>query len=620
MNKIDNFNINSVNDVMHHQRVVGRDNQQGSVAQFGQQFNFQGSGNLLQLQLLSLIIQLVQLLLNELLNHNDDNKEYRSADGSGNNLSNPDWGAAKQPVNKLLTPDNTREPGGSTEVNLPSPRAISNAVADQQGNTENRKGLSDMFWVWGQFLDHDITLIEGRESNAKADIAVPAGDPYFDPAGTGTATIGFTRSDSTVNSLGQKTQINDITAFIDGSNVYGSDQETADNLRSFEGGRMKVDENNLLPRDDTGQYQAGDIRANENVALTSMHTLWVREHNRIADSLSENNPGWSDEKIYQEARQQVVAEIQAITYNEFLPNLLGDDALGQYQGYNPNQNPQMNSEFSSAAYRFGHSMLSPNVLRLDESGNEIPEGNLSLRDAFFQPQKVEEAGINSILRGVASQTAQAVDTQVIDDVRNFLFGPPGSGGMDLVSLNIQRGRDHALPGYNDAREDLGLSRIESFDDPIWREGVGARLAQVYDSPDDVDLWVAGLAEKHVGDSLMGETATSILTTQFQSLRDGDRLWYENQYSGQDLQQLNSLSLSDVIKRNTDIVNVQDDVMVASNVHQDAADAPTVRNKRSLRSFGMPGTMMPKAQDSVPEILDNNVIRELRDAVQNGHLG
>ncbi|CAA6823362.1 MAG: Peroxinectin (EC [uncultured Thiotrichaceae bacterium] len=613
---MNNHISSSTSAAVRQQHSVERGNQSNPASHFGQQFNFSGGGNSLNL-LLSLIIQLVQLLLAELLNQ-DNGDEYRSTDGSGNNKACPERGAAEQPVNKLTSPDATREPGGSTEVNLPSPRAISNVVSDQQGDTENHKGLSDMFWVWGQFLDHDITLIEGHDPDARADIAVPAGDPYFDPAGTGTATIGFTRSDSVIDASGQKTQINDITAFIDGSNVYGSDQETADNLRSFEGGRMKVDENNLLPKDDSGQYQAGDIRANENVALTSMHTIWVREHNQIADSLSAGNPEWSDEKVYQEARQQVVAEMQAITYNEFLPNLLGDDALGQYQGYNPDQDPQMNSEFSSAAYRFGHSMLSPNLLRLDEDGNEIPEGNLALKDAFFQPEKVAEGGVDSILRGAASQTAQAVDTQVVDDVRNFLFGPPGAGGLDLVSLNIQRGRDHALPGYNDAREELGLSRIESFDDPIWQEGVGEKLAQVYDSPDDVDLWVAGLAENHVGDSLMGETATNIMTTQFQSLRDGDRFWYENQYSGQDLQQLNNLSLSDIIKRNTDIVNVQDDVMVASNAHQNVADEPA-QMMRMQRSVAVPQAS-PQAQSIAPEVPDNNVIEELQNAIQRGYLG
>jgi GH24 family phage-related lysozyme (muramidase) len=616
-NQISNY----LRPAINQQSQVSSGRYQDAGNQSGYKFNYSGGRNWFQLDHKN-ILNIIQSLLAQLVDRacNDRGRnEYRSIDGSGNNRRHPEWGSAKQPVNQLLTPDATREPGGAAEVSLPSPRAVSNVVSDQQGNTENHKGLSDLFWLWGQFLDHDITIIEGHGANGSADIAVPAGDPYFDPAGTGTATIGFTRSDTITDASGQKRLVNDITAFIDGSNVYGSDQETADNLRSFQGGRMKVDAANLLPKSDDGQYQAGDIRANENVGLTSMHTLWVREHNRIADELSAKHPKWGDERIYQEARQQVVAELQAITYNEFLPNLLGEDALSEYQGYNPNQNPQMNAAFSSAAYRFGHSMLSPTLLRLDENGNEIAQGNLSLRDAFFQPEKVAEAGIDPILRGAASQTAQAVDTQVVDDVRNFLFGPPGSGGLDLVSLNIQRGRDHALPGYNDAREELGLSRIESFDDPIWQDGVGEKLAQVYDSPDDVDLWVAGLAENHVGDSLMGETATRILTIQFEALRDGDRFWYENQYSGRELRKLNDLSLSDIIKRNTDVENVQDNVMVASNVHRTATDAP-VSKMMAPAMQDMRMQAAPPAAGAEADALEADVIRILEDAAQQGLLG
>jgi hypothetical protein len=165
-----------------------------------------------------------------------------------------------------------------------------------------------------------------------------------------------------------------------------------------------------------------------------------------------------------------------------------------------------------------------------------------------------------------SQTAQAFDPMVIDDVRNFLFGQPGSGGLDLVAINLQRGRDHGIAGYNDVRESLGLSRIESFNDPIWQGDFGQKLAQVYDSPDDVDLWVGGLAEKYTGDSLAGETLTTILTHQFEALRDGDRFWYENQFSGQQLKDLNNLTLADVIQRNTTIKDVQDNAFLASNVH------------------------------------------------------
>lgn len=496
--------------------------------------------------------------------------EYRSIDGTGNNLKNPEWGSTNRPnLRQTIPQDSAREPGGSTEQRLPNPRDVSNAVAAQNGeNTVNQKGLSDLFWMWGQFLDHDITLTPTNSAES-TNIPIPTGDPQFDPAGTGTASLHFDRSASTTDANGQRQQTNEITAFIDGSNVYGSDAEYAAKLRTHEGGKLVMSTGDMMPMEN-GQFIAGDVRSNENIGLASMHTLWVREHNRLTDELAQQHPEWTDEQLYQEARKTNVAQMQAITYNEFLPELVGDKAISKYTGYKQNVNPEIDNAFATAAFRLGHTMLSSNLLRLDENGDEIPEGNVALKDAFFRPDKVMEAGIDPILRGAASQTAQAVDPMIVDDVRNFLFGQPGAGGLDLASLNIQRGRDHGLAGYGDAREALGLKPVASFDSPIWRDGFGEKLAQVYDSPADVDLWVAGLAEKPVGDSLFGQTFTEILTDQFTRLRDGDRFWYENQFSGQQLRELQNTKLSDIIARNTDFDNVQENAFVASNIHLDEA--------------------------------------------------
>lgn len=568
--------------------------------------------------LLNFLIEILKQLLEQI--NQAQKPEYRSADGSGNNVQHPDWGKQGSSLQRLTPKDSTREPGGTTAVNLPSTREVSNAVSAQTETTANRKGLSDIFWMWGQFLDHDLSLVQAN-TGVNIGIPVPTGDPFFDPKGTGTATIPLTRSNSSLDSNGVAQQTNTLTAYIDGSMVYGSDKATADSLRSFEGGKLRTSEGNLLPKNANGVFVAGDERSNENPALTSMHTIWLREHNRIADELATKNPSWSDEKIYQEARRTVIAEIQAITYNEFLPNLLGEDALSKYKGYDPTQNAGINNEFAAAAFRFGHTMLSPTLLRLDDKGNEIAQGNVSLRDAFSKPGLVDQAGIEPFLRGGMSQTAQAFDPMVIDDVRNFLFGQPGSGGLDLVAINLQRGRDHGIAGYNDVRESLGLSRIESFNDPIWQGDFGQKLAQVYDSPDDVDLWVGGLAEKYTGDSLAGETLTTILTNQFEALRDGDRFWYENQFSGQQLKDLNNLTLSDVIQRNTTIKDVQDNAFLASNVHLQATGTITQAIEPAsftARSFA------PAVVEDAPKINSNGSdpeqIRLLQDALAKGLLG
>jgi hypothetical protein len=217
--------------------------------------------------------------------------------------------------------------------------------------------------------------------------------------------------------------------------------------------------------------------------------------------------------------------------------------------------------FSTAASRFGHSLLSPKLLRLDARGREIEAGHLALRDAFFRPDRlVNEGGIDPLLRGLARQICQKIDVYVVEDVRNFLFGEPGQGGFDLVALNIQRGRDHGLPGYNDIREALGLPRAQSFADISEDEKVRLGLATSYDSVDDVDLWVGGLAETAVQGSHLGPVFHRILVDQFEALRDGDRFWYERTLSKREIREVERTLLSDIIRRNTEIGNeLQHDV-------------------------------------------------------------
>ncbi|MCA9049461.1 MAG: peroxidase, partial [Planctomycetaceae bacterium] len=361
-------------------------------------------------------------------------------DGSGNNAEQPDWGSTNEELLRLTSADyadGISTPAGDDRV---SAREVSNNLSAQTESELNDRGLSDFIWIWGQFVDHDIDLTTGADPAEAFNIEVPAGDTYFDPFGTGEAEISLNRSvyvEGSESSDGLRQQINTITSFIDGSVVYGSDEDRAAELRTFSGGLLKTSDGDLLPYNTAGLdnaggtsdslFLAGDIRANENVALLSMHTLFVREHNRIATELAQQNRQLSDEQLYQQARSIVRAEIQAVTYNEFLPALLGPDALSEYAGYDPTVNPGIANEFSTAAYRFGHSLLSPELQRLDADGNEIADGSLSLQQAFFNPSALSETGIDVLLRGAASQAAQELDVQVIDDVRNFLFGPPGAG-------------------------------------------------------------------------------------------------------------------------------------------------------------------------------------------------
>lgn len=482
----------------------------------------------------------------------------RSIDGSGNNLANPASGQAGTDFLRL-TPvayaDGVSAPAGA---GLPSARAVSNAVADQAGqSTVNDRLMSAMVYAWGQFIDHDLDLT--ASGTGAFNIPVPAGDPAFDPTGTGTQVIPLTRSAGDpatgTSAANPRQQVNTITAWLDGSMVYGSDAATAASLRTLQGGKMKTSAGNLLPTDAAGFFQAGDARANENPELTALQTLFVREHNRLAAQFAKANPSLTDEQLYQKARAWVIAELQAITYNEWLPALLGT-GLAPYAGYRPGVNPGISNEFATAGFRFGHSLVGGDIEFLDNNGNEVAD-ELSFADAFFNPGAVKANGIDPLLKYLSSDPSQEFDPKVVDELRNMLVTVPGSTlRLDLAALNIQRGRDHGLADYNTTRAAFGLPRVTDFSQITSSADVQAKLRSVYGSVDKIDLWVGVLAEDHVRGGSVGPTARAIIVDQFSRLRAGDRFWYENTFTGGDLRQLQNTHLADVIERNTALTSIQ----------------------------------------------------------------
>jgi len=494
--------------------------------------------------------------------------DTRTYDGSNNNLNDTHMGATHVHLARFAAADYADGISAVGGENRGSARLVSNLVFSQSDQVFNTHHATDMLWQWGQFLDHDIDLTDGVTPTEPANIIIPTGDIFFDPDATGTQTMALNRSIYDVNTgtgpANPRQQINEITAWIDASNVYGSSQERANALRTLDGtGKLKTSDGNLLPFNETGLenaggsgsnlFLAGDVRANEQVGLTVMHTLFVREHNRLASKIARNHPSFSGEEIYQQARRLVAAQMQKITFDEFLPVMLGRKAIREYKGYQAEVSGNIHNEFSTAAYRLGHSLLSPTILRLDQNLEVIPQGHLSLRNAFFAPQEVIENDIDSVLRGLATQQCQSIDTFVIDDVRNFLFGRPGSGGFDLVALNIQRGRDHGLASYNDVREALGLARFTQFEQITTNTELQDKLKATYSDVNSIDLWVGGLAEDHYKSAMVGELFYHIIRNQFEALRDADRFWYERDLNREDREYIEkTTTLAKIIRRNTDI--------------------------------------------------------------------
>jgi hypothetical protein len=490
-------------------------------------------------------------------------------EGTGNNIAHPTWGAINQPFIRQ-TPvryaDGISKVGGAA---LASPRVISNLVFQGPDNgITNNRDWSAMTYAWGQFLDHDMMLTAAAAPIETMTFAVPIGDAVFDANSTGTKTMSSKRSNfdkaSGTSTANPRQQLNSLTSFIDGSQVYGETSALASSLREKRGGRMSDGGVNLLPRltNTSDLFLTGDVRGNENPELCSLQVLFVREHNRLAAQIAASNPTLSDEELYQRARRHVIALLQKVTYSEFLPAVLGSANLPPYSGYSSSVNPSISNEFGAAAFRLGHSMLGADLQFMDDNGNSVfPE--MSLRDAFFNSGVLRTTGLEPVLKYLASDRGQEIDAKMIEDVRSFLFTNLGGAGHDLAALNIQRGRDHGLASYAEARVAYKLPPVSSFSQITSDLAVQSALKAAYGTVDKVELWVGGLAEQHLPGSSVGPLFAAILKDQFMRLRSGDRFWYQNPGVLPQAQaaEVERTLLSDIIKRNTKLRNLQPNVFI-----------------------------------------------------------
>jgi hypothetical protein len=513
--------------------------------------------------------------------------EFRTIDGSGNNLNVPSQGAANTRVIRFGYDADYPDGIGDViaDAAKPNPRDVSNRALAQAGNIPNARGLTDWSVHWGQFLTHDISLVDNGaqydalSSGAIGNFNIPITDPT-DPLGPNP--ISFHRSafdpatgngDVIVTPRGTipipRSLINSNTSYIDASQVYGSDQATADSIRTFADGKLATSAGGLLPMIDAeNRFVAGDNRVNENVGLTAIHALFVREHNRLADRIQAHDPALGDEQVYQWARKIVGAEMQAITYREYLPAVMGDGAPRVEDFFYDEIDASITTAFTAGAFRFGHSMQSPRILLVDNANQEV--GAIGLATATENPDYLtsDPARVDLILKGLAAQTAQENDAYIIGGLRNLRFGPPGTGGTDLAAIDIQRGRDLGLlNNYRLMRQAYSLGPLHSFNELTSDVALAAKLEEIYGSVENLDGWVAMIAEDHLPGSSLGPLTHAILTSQFTRLRDGDRFFFTGD---PDLQSelvravvdLDSITLSQIIRFNSGITSLPSNVFLA----------------------------------------------------------
>lgn len=495
--------------------------------------------------------------------------KYRTIDGFCNNPYHPYWGKSRVCHIRILSPDYADGISAPREsiyphAPLPSPRLLSEIIH----NDLYLPGPYNLMKMqWGQFINHDITLTAASSYEGLVDCCknpnVPGCYPIFVPPNdrfysrNNVTCLNFIRSAvCPVCELGPRQQLNENTAFLDLSQVYGSTPDQTVKLRAFAGGLLKANKLKtgelVLPTGNDKQcgsscFVAGDNRVNQHPTLTALHVLALRRHNQIALNLAQRHPTWNDEYLFQEARRLAIAEYQMITYNEYLPIVFGPKLSAYYHiypsqtnytQYNPKTDPTTWNEYISASCRFGHSQISnlfsllPKVLPdgTDYIQNS-PANSFPIAEWFFRPSFIEQGLTGHLINGLVSRSAQAVDQWVVDGVRNHLNQQKNERhGGDLPATNVQRGRDHGIPGYIHYLEwcSKGL-KIRSWRDlaPFFDRKTLAELRAVYKYVENIDLFTGGISELHAPGADTGFTFACINGIQYYHLKFGDRYYFEH---------------------------------------------------------------------------------------------
>ncbi|XP_074028960.1 salivary peroxidase/catechol oxidase isoform X2 [Leptinotarsa decemlineata] len=517
---------------------------------------------------------------------------YRSLDGSCNHFNKGSLGEAFTGFIRILPSDYSdgiRIPRRAHDKRpLPNARVLSNSHVDTIKYSNYHITMATLHWA--QFLEHDLSRFASSimiHSNHSIEccnrngfnlaprylhpfcfpISIPQEDGYYSEhriqCMSYVKSLPAIRSDCT---LGPNEQINQATHYLDGSQIYGATFEKSSNLRTHVDGKLKaitIQGEEYLPLSanptedcqvDTNTslcFISGDPRVNFLPHLTVLHTLIMREHNRIAKELASVNGDWDDETTFQETRRIVIAELQHITYNEWLPQVLDPNSLEKIHSavYDEKIDPRVSNSFATAALRAFISMISENISLVHESRDS--SSTLRLHEHFNKPEIILRPQIfDSLLRGSATQIAGSIDMNYTEDVINR-YSANGSYGYDVLSLDIQRGRDHGLPSYNDFRRLCGLIELSSFvenADHIGQKNLKA-LQKLYSHPNDVDLIIGGLMEEPK--PLLGPTFSCIIEDQMIRSKKGDRYFYTNQdqpnaFSDLQLKEIQKVSLARII--------------------------------------------------------------------------
>uniref|UniRef100_A0A8R1HSM5 Peroxidase n=1 Tax=Caenorhabditis japonica TaxID=281687 RepID=A0A8R1HSM5_CAEJA len=561
----------------------------------------------------------------------------RSITGYCNNRDKATQANAVTPIRRLLGTTSYSDSlqairnASVTGSPLPSTRLISNKLHDEGSTPNFSPSVNHLHMQIGQFIAHDIIFMpssvakDGSNLNCTscsspttvstncAPIPAPSDDKYFTPVSkTEARCIRLTRALNGQSGFGVRTQIDQNTHYLDMSVVYGSSDCEAQNVRSFSNGLLKTytgmgyalppqtkNDTNCQSKNPYYCFTVGDFRNCLHPGLLPLHTVFIKEHNRLAVKVKSARSSWNDEQIYQFVRSIMVAQWQHIVYNEYLPKLLSDKYLtdfklktmkpgsGSFRGYDTGMNAALSGEFAAAAFRFGHSQSRQDFARQDATNKSLGAYDLGY-NIFYSDQVYQKSlgGTETMLMGLIKTAAMQVDRYFSFPIRNQLFEIRGqnASGVDLIAVNIMRGRDVGLLPYVKYRDIVGLPKVQNWNDlaSTFTAGNIAALKTVYADPADIDLYSGLVMETPISGGQLGPTASWIVAEQFRALKTGDRFYYENQvqntvgFTQDQIDAIRRVKLAKIFCENTDIItNINVDVFDLNSNQVSCSSIPDI---------------------------------------------